>query len=63
MRNKSKKILLINLIFLTILLKFSFADLIIPKKKPITKINKILVKNQLIRKILKFYFKLIIIKI
>ncbi len=35
MRNKSKKILLINLIFLTILLKFSFADLIIPKKKPI----------------------------
>ena len=35
MSNKSKKILLINLIFLTILSTFSFADLIVPKKKPI----------------------------
>mgnify|MGYP006233993311 CR=1 FL=1 len=35
MKDKIKKILLINLIFLTILSTFSFADLIIPKKKPI----------------------------
>ena len=35
MRNKSKKILLINLIFLVILSKLAFANLIIPQKKPI----------------------------
>ncbi len=35
MRNKSKKILLINLIFLVILSKLALANLIIPQKKPI----------------------------